>query len=57
MNANTANKIEDAIAQAIHCGESVEAVLLQVHRTLERAIQARADADLVLVRTRADKKA
>ena len=53
MNANTANKIEDAIAQAVHCGESVEDILHQVRKTLERQIQARADAQISLLKTSA----
>ena len=41
MNANTALKINDAIAQAIRCGESVEAVQQQVRTALERAVEQR----------------
>ena len=39
MNANTALKINDAVDQAIRCGESVEAVELQVKRALARAVE------------------
>jgi len=38
MNANTALKINDAVDQAIRCGESVEAVKAQVRQALERAV-------------------
>jgi len=48
MNANTALKINDAIDQAIRCGESVEDVQRQVRVALERAIEARAAEQLRL---------
>jgi len=41
MNANTALKINDAISQAIRCGESTEDVLRQVKRALDRAREER----------------
>ncbi len=37
MNANTAFKINDAVSQAIRCGESTEDVLRQVKRALDTA--------------------
>ena len=48
MNANTALKINDAIDQAIRCGESVEDVKRQVRVALERAIEARTAEQLRL---------
>lgn len=39
MNANTALKINDAIDQAIRCGESVDAVNDQVRKALDRALE------------------
>jgi len=45
MNANTALKINDAIDQAIRCGESVEDVVRQVQNALARAIEQRAASD------------
>ena len=41
MNANTALKINDAVDQAIRCGESVDDVLGQVKRALDHALEAR----------------
>lgn len=46
MNANTALKINDAIDQAIRCGESVEDVQQQVRTALTRAIEERAAKQL-----------
>ena len=46
MNANTAIKINDAIDQAIRCGESVEDVQHQVRKALETAIKTRAGDQL-----------
>lgn len=37
MNANTALKINDAVAQAIECGESIEDVFGQVERAAMHA--------------------
>lgn len=39
MNANTALKINDAVDQAIRCGESVEATRAQFERALDRAVE------------------
>lgn len=46
MNANTALRINDAIDQAIHCGESVEDVRRQVRTALARALDERATEQL-----------
>jgi len=51
MNANTALKINDAIDQAIRCGESVEDVKRQFQAALERAIEQRAADQLKLARS------
>jgi len=37
MNANTALKINEAVDQAIRCGESTEDILAQVNRAVARA--------------------
>jgi hypothetical protein len=46
MNANTALKINDAINQAIMCGEDPEIVLEQVHRAMRHALEERAAQQL-----------
>jgi len=44
MNANTALKLNDAVDQAIRCGESPNAVRDQVERALAQAQIAKAEA-------------
>jgi hypothetical protein len=39
MNANTAIKINDAIDQAVRCGESLPAIRAQVATAFERAVE------------------
>ena len=46
MNANTALKINDAVSQAISCGESVDAILDQVRKTAAHALRARAEEQI-----------
>lgn len=41
MNANTALKINDAVHQAVRCGEAVEDIREQVNRALCTALQER----------------
>jgi len=50
MNANTALKINDAIDQAVRCGESVEDIQRQVRVALERAIEQRAAAQIATLK-------
>ena len=45
MNANTAMKINEAIDQAVRCGESITAVESQVRTALGHALRAKADRD------------
>jgi len=40
VNANTARKIDDAIAQAVRCGESIPGIRAQVKQALIRALNA-----------------
>lgn len=40
MNANTALKINDAVDQAVRCGESLGGILAQVERAFQRALVA-----------------
>ena len=46
MNANTALKINDAVSQAIHCGERVEDILDQVRKAATLAIRNRAEEQI-----------
>ena len=46
MNANTALKINDAVDQAIRCGESPTAVRDQVERALAQAQIRKAEAEI-----------
>jgi len=46
MNANTALKINDAINQAIRCGESVEEVQHQVEVALVHALNQKHASDM-----------
>lgn len=41
MNANTAIKINDAIAQAVECGESLQDIFAQVRKAASRALELR----------------
>lgn len=48
MNANTACKIDDAIAQAIHCGEAETEIRSQVERSIKRALTAKYETAIVV---------
>ena len=39
MNANTALKINDAVSQAVLCGETPEDILGQVYRAAQQALK------------------
>ena len=46
MNANTALKINDAIEQAVRCGESITDIQTQVMRAIKQALDAKWQARL-----------
>jgi len=45
MNANTALKINDAVDQAIRCGESLDEIFEQVRKAARQAFETKQQAD------------
>ena len=48
MNANTALKINDAIAQAVECGETEGEIKAQVERALNQALRAKYETAIIV---------
>ena len=46
MNANTALLINDAVAQAVLCGESLTDIRNQVERAISQAVIVKAEAEI-----------
>ena len=47
MNANTAMKINDAVAQAVKCGEAEFEIRSQVEKALKSALIQKTEAEIV----------
>jgi len=46
MNANTALKLNDAVDQAVRCGERLFEIRAQVERAIDRAVEQHRSADI-----------